>query len=267
MAMKPKRWRDVLTIHKATDTLPMLDGDALAALAADIAANGLRVKAVWFRDFDKRGKPTLLDGRNRLDALALNGTSVILPDGTPDPQYLDEVVKDMTEGERYAFVASLNLHRRHLGIGQRKQLAALLLKGDPTRSNRSIGAETNLAGNTVGALREDMEGRAQIEHVETVKDSKGRKQPSHKPSIKVTGKSKPKLNDNVRKFTAPEPKAEPALDLAGLAPLTALHEFAETCDSITRSYLASLDAASRPLADVSIRRVRQWLADIDKGKP
>jgi ParB-like chromosome segregation protein Spo0J len=53
-----------LAVHPDADIYPMLSGDELAGLAADIKRNGLRFPII----LDQEGK-TLIDGRNRLKVL------------------------------------------------------------------------------------------------------------------------------------------------------------------------------------------------------
>lgn len=79
--------------HPAADLFPLLPEPELAALAADIEANGLRLPIVTHK-----GK--VLDGRNRLIACARVGQDV------RTQEYHDE---DCT-----AFVLSVNVKRRHL---------------------------------------------------------------------------------------------------------------------------------------------------------
>ena len=69
--IKPFNWRDHLKVHPAAELFPLMsetDPKALQELAKDIKKNGLRQEIVFD---DKDG--SLLDGRNRLDTLALLG--------------------------------------------------------------------------------------------------------------------------------------------------------------------------------------------------
>jgi ParB-like chromosome segregation protein Spo0J len=56
-------------VHPAAERLPLLDDEALAALADDIDEHGLN-EPVWLYDDPVRGT-VLLDGRNRARACAL----------------------------------------------------------------------------------------------------------------------------------------------------------------------------------------------------
>ena len=97
--------------HPAADIFPMLDEDALADLAEDIALNGLREPLWLYRD-PNLGE-VLLDGRNRLAACELIGFE-------PATRYFEG-------DDPLGFVLSQNLHRRHLSVGERAGIAERLL--------------------------------------------------------------------------------------------------------------------------------------------
>jgi ParB-like chromosome segregation protein Spo0J len=89
--------------HRFANIFPMMDDDAIDALARDITKNGLREKIVKYED-------QVLDGRCRERACRLAGVA---------PRY-----KDYTGNDPLAFVVSRNLHRRHLNDSQRALAAA-----------------------------------------------------------------------------------------------------------------------------------------------
>ena len=64
-------WRDKFLVHPFADKFPLMADDELAALGADIVANGLKHPIVFW-DTNK-GTPEfqrfLIDGRNRLEAM------------------------------------------------------------------------------------------------------------------------------------------------------------------------------------------------------
>lgn len=103
-------WNDILRhydeitgIHPAADLFPMVEGDELAELCADIKERGLQQPIVIWRD------GTVLDGRNRLVACYRTN---------------QEVVLEKYEGDDpVQFSLSANLHRRHLNPGQRAVVA------------------------------------------------------------------------------------------------------------------------------------------------
>ena len=80
----------------------------------------------------------------------------------------------------FAYVLSANVHRRHLSAEQKRDLIAKVLKAQPTKSNRTIAKQTKVDDKTVGKVRRELEGRAEIPHVDVVEDTKGRKQPAKK---------------------------------------------------------------------------------------
>ena len=84
--------------HPYADILPLLEGEAFAALVADIKANGLMEPITVYQDM-------VLDGRIAFGPARRpeNGTEFLEFDGD-DP---------------LAFVLSLNFHRRHLNESQR----------------------------------------------------------------------------------------------------------------------------------------------------
>ena len=99
----PRRpWREVFKVHPAADLFPLMSADELRELADDIEENGLQSPVVMYVDGDDQ--EWVLDGRNRLDAMALVGVDVCQIDHVhqrhvPDP---------------FAYVVSANIHRRHL---------------------------------------------------------------------------------------------------------------------------------------------------------
>jgi hypothetical protein len=129
----------------------------------------------------------LIDGRNRLDALAELG---IL--GLDEHGYLAYDISDNAdtiwgsligypvEGDPYAIAASYNLHRRHLNAEQKRDLIAKLLKAKPAASNLAVAKQVKADDKTVASVRTELEGRSEIPNVEKRKDSKGRQQPARR---------------------------------------------------------------------------------------
>lgn len=94
--------------HPAADLFPLMEGEDLKALAADIKAHGLHNPVVLFAE---GGKRLVLDGRNRLRACEMVGVS-------PATEFW------AGEGSPTEWVVSQNLHRRHLDASQRAMVAA-----------------------------------------------------------------------------------------------------------------------------------------------
>ena len=98
-----RHYDEITGIHPAADLFPMVEGDELRELCADIKERGLQQPIIVWRD------GTLLDGRNRL--LACYRTN-------------QEVVLETYDGDDpVQFSLSANLHRRHLNAGQRAVVA------------------------------------------------------------------------------------------------------------------------------------------------
>jgi hypothetical protein len=170
-----KGWRDVLKIHPACALFPPMGPDELRALGADIKQNGLQSPIIT-------QDGVIIDGRNRLDAMELVGMTVI-ENGTR--RLSDEVPWEILDDEvdPFAYVISANIHRRHLTTAQKGELIEALLKVRPERSDRATAKIAQVSDKTVGAVREKLEGRAEIPHVERRDDTIGRSQPAHKQPL------------------------------------------------------------------------------------
>ena len=95
--------------HPAADCFPLLTGTRYQDLVDDVRHNGLVMPVIVLGDY-------VLDGRNRLLAADEVGLSKVLVRELPE------------DTDAVAFVASLNIHRRHLTATQRSASAARLLK-------------------------------------------------------------------------------------------------------------------------------------------
>jgi ParB-like chromosome segregation protein Spo0J len=227
-------WRELIKVHPAANAFPMLSPDELDALTEDIKANGVQVPIITWFDRDER--EWLIDGRNRLDALAKAGyrfdrvsmkagevvsttqLKILLPergDQRITPHHYRECETGGTLGlpiaDPYTLAAMYNLHRRHLSVEDRKHIAAALLKANPERSNRSVAAEVKLDDKTVAHVRKGGEARSEIPHVETRSDSKGRAQPAEKPK-KSTKPSEAIVHKLARLLRHQIPRPQDALD-------------------------------------------------------
>ena len=192
-----KSWRDVLKVHPAADLFPMMSPDEIKSLGEDIQRNGQRVPIVlWAPTPDDHGRWQLLDGRNRLDAAELAGIEVVSirtdkggrVDVTAPHRHLygrdggrSAIDGTSLTADPYEYVLSANVHRRHLTGEQKRELIAKVLKAQPGSSNRRIGELARVDHKTVGSVRDELEGRGEIPHVELRQDSKGRQQPAQKP--------------------------------------------------------------------------------------
>lgn len=210
MTGKRKSWRDVLKVHPAAEMFPPMGEDELKALGEDIKKNGLRMPVALDAD-----KQSLLDGRNRLDAMELVGLRVL----NKDCSFLSD---DIGYGslrpklDPYDYVLSVNAHRRHLTVEQKREIIAKMLKARPEKSNRQIAASLKVSHHTVGNVRTKEEARGQIAHIDKHDDTKGRKQPASKGRKQPASKPAPEITlaPATGKLTTPSPsvpaKAEQA---------------------------------------------------------
>jgi hypothetical protein len=107
-----------LVIHPEAARFPMLSDDALASMADDIAANGLRHPVV----LDTAGR--VIDGRNRLAACELAGV---------EPAFVTE---ELSDDEAIAdYVLSVNVENRSLTNGQKAMYRADNLARQGKRKN------------------------------------------------------------------------------------------------------------------------------------
>jgi hypothetical protein len=203
-APAPFNWRAHLRIHPAADLFPLMSESELKEHAEDIKANGLCAPlGFWSKDGN-----SLLDGRNRLDALALLGLLYETEDhhlgikkwtvgkGWSDrPAGHLELAIDTqgySDGDPYAIALSLNVHRRHLTHKQKDELVAKLIKANPGKSNRQIAAQAKVRSHPhVGKIRTELEKAGDVETVSTSIDTKGRKQPAKHKGKATASKSEP----------------------------------------------------------------------------
>jgi hypothetical protein len=220
--MSDFNWRDHLPVHPAADLFPLMSESELKELAEDIKKNGLQHPVVIRSDPDydwRDHRYQLIDGRNRLDALALLGRlaphsktavsnaqasgpftvrdrhSALKIDMLGAGNWFD-YPKISDDAAAYRYVIAANVHRRHLNAEQKRDLITKLLKATPEQSNRTIAKQVKADDKTVGTVRRELEGRAEIPHVETRTDTKGRKQPSSKPERKPTERLPAKVKVN-----------------------------------------------------------------------
>lgn len=157
----PTGWRARLPIHPAAELFPLMSQAELVELASDIEKNGLKEKVKLIED--ENGDYCVLDGRNRLDALELNGADLF--DSYPDNAFFYR--KDL--GDPVAYVVSRNVRRRHMTADGKREVIAALLKLEPKRSNRQIAAMVHADhSRTVAPIRKELEDVADIPHVETL---------------------------------------------------------------------------------------------------
>jgi hypothetical protein len=202
---KPFNWRDHLKVHPAADLFPLMSGAELKELAGDIRRNGLQTAIVLWAASKDDPHWLLVDGRNRLDALALSGSLAIDDEG--------QLCRVMPDGELshisgighhhhppcdpYAHAVSLNIHRRHLTAEDKRDLIAKLLKASPEKSDRSIAKLAKTSPTTVGAVRSTVQSGQLEKRIGA--DGKARAQPAHREKIRRAEATKLKRAAEMRK--------------------------------------------------------------------
>jgi hypothetical protein len=258
-----KSWRDVLKVHPAAELFPLMSPDELKVLGEDIKKNGLTNPVKFWTDrLEAIAKATkgekitaeiianymfVLDGRNRLDAMEAVGMPVL------DLILLPHVT-GLCIDDPYHYVVSTNVHRRHLTAEQKREIIARVLKAKPEASDRQIAKGAKVDHKTVGAVREKLEARGEIPHVETVTDTKGRKQSSKRRHFHDSTESVAVLAECVT-GTLPTPaKAPPSSEPKRKGP-----------NPILRAWWAATDEERRGFVETvgnDIERVRMELQRI-----
>ncbi len=179
-------WRDVLQVHPAAALFPLFGIRELGELADDIAEHGLAERIVYT---GTPGAYIVLDGRNRLDALAGCLDRAIVDDhGHPLPEYFEyrEHIPDVT-----AWIISKNIRRRHLDPKQKRELIAKVLSLTPEKSNRAVAKTIGVDHKTVAAVRANAERTGEIPQLKKTTGTDGKSRPAKKktalkPSAKIT---------------------------------------------------------------------------------
>jgi hypothetical protein len=180
-------WRDVLPIHPAAVLFPMMSPDELRELGEDIKKHKLHEPiTLWFSDPDgNNNKPELLDGRNRLDAMEADGISVVRDDWKGGGIHqLNVAWKGVyPPADPYAYVISANIIRRHITTtAQRIKLVEDVIKLNPLMSSRRAAKLAGVSPTTGTKARKRLEAKGDVSTVDTSIDTKGRRQPAHKPA-------------------------------------------------------------------------------------
>ncbi len=179
MTTTSKPWREILDVHPAADLLPLMGEAELRELADDIKAQGHLIDPVTVMVGGPE-KKVLLDGRNRLDALALLGWDIVDEHGELRGNLYNLLIDlpgataHWAVHDPYRYVLSANVRRRHLTAEQKREVVTKLLKGDPTKSNRQIAKLVQVDHKTVAAVRAKAEAGGEIPHVTTTVGGDGK---------------------------------------------------------------------------------------------
>lgn len=133
--------------HAYAEVFPMMSDAEIAALAADIKANGLRDPIITLAD-------SILDGRNRFAACQIAGV---------EPKF--EHYSFTKNQDPLAFVVSRNLHRRHLDASQRAMIAAKMAR---LPAHRPAGNASKEAVTQASAARLLNVSRPSVQRARTV---------------------------------------------------------------------------------------------------
>ena len=162
---------------------------SLCELANDILANGLRTSIVIWSDPDDK-RELLIDGRNRLDALAIARLLSVDDEGRLcTPRWSDDQqcwistperikCQYVSGGDPYAIALSFNLHRRHLTSAQKRDLISKVLKARPEVSNTTVAKQTMADDKTVAKVRRKLEATSEIPRLEKTTGRDGRSRPA-----------------------------------------------------------------------------------------
>ena len=162
----------------------LMDPDELGrAPREDIKKNGLSSPATLQPDED--GNPVLLDGRNRLDALALLGEEITLDNSDIFDTIPTWHRSLCLQGHQQEHPSPPSKGR---GAGRPNREAA---KADPTKSNRQIAKMAKASHPHVAKVRDGAQKAAYVETVSTSIDTKGRKQPVKRKAAKRKAPPKP----------------------------------------------------------------------------
>jgi DNA-binding Lrp family transcriptional regulator len=201
--LTPERsWRDRLPIHPAANMPRPMNDRELERLGGDIRRRGLQSKIVLTRakQPDDTSKVFVLDGRSRLDAIeGYVGFELFDSNGEPKEEYFRYV--DVPDGNYRAYVATANLHRRHLDRGEQRELAKKILAAEPEKSDRQIGRIVGLSQPTVSNIRKQAEKSGDVKRAFHVMDSNRRKQPRKRKAKPSRAKS-----ETIKTETAPPGK-------------------------------------------------------------
>jgi hypothetical protein len=289
-------WRDSIRIHPAADLFPLLDEIDLCKLGEDIKRNGLTSPiAIMIEQkhgvFPSDRKPVLIDGRNRLDAMEIVGLRVtlersatgawkLLAHESLDGKLVGVALTRMhilatvveIKSDPVEYVASANIHRRHLMAETKRELIAKLLKEKPERSDRATAELVKVDGKTVAAVRRQEEELRSIPQLtkRTGKDGKARQQPATKPNVcavKVDGGAD-RIKQIVRGFCAPLHELHGGLanlnaDSAAVESLLAR----EARDSVFRERVADVvDGLTHILTKIDATKLEKQRADKAKAE-
>jgi hypothetical protein len=246
-------WRDHLPVHPAAELFPLMSEAELRELADDIKQNGLRA-SVAIRSEDG----SLIDGRNRLDALALAGLLSVDDKGRlwikcwNGTTWFDdrrELKACIISGDPYAYALSVNAHRRHLTAEQKRELIAKVLKAKPDQSNNQVAKQVKADDKTVAAVRRGLESTSEFPKLEKTvgadgKARKQRKEPKESGSPMVNRSSRSMVSATPRSGRLPRQRPKTALPKAVRQQCRPRHKTRRTIGALSLKWIAGKPRSS-----------------------
>ena len=236
-----RHYDEISGIHPAADLFPMVEGDELRELCADIKDRGLQWPIVVWRD------GTLLDGRNRLVACYRTN---------------QEVVLETYEGDDpVQFSLSANLHRRHLNPGQRAVVALKvreLLQPAAKERQREAGEQYGKGAKVSADLREAIKAPGPVLIEQSAKQAASEQRKTTTQAAKAVGAS-PRAVEQAARVAKVAPDLLPQVQ-AGTMALDKAHREAQ--------HRERQIAASRPAPEAPKLDEKQTITLLDhKGNP
>jgi hypothetical protein len=265
-------WRTHLPVHPAAELFPLMkdmDPAGFKGLVEDIRVHGLIEPIVGW--VSNEGV-SVLDGRNRLDALAQLGLLCEMPDHHvgikkwTGKQWSDRPgaridghdgafwnIYDREGLDPYDIVLSFNIHRRHLTAELKRELIAKVLKAKPEASNVSIAKQVKVDDKTVASVRRDLESNSEIPNKPRVeangRKARGRK-PGTKPAVSAVPTTPMPVGTDISTDVAPSTTTTPG-DLT-------VEELAAALEKVgAKKLIAALDLVPEVKAAVVKYAVRQ----------
>jgi ParB-like chromosome segregation protein Spo0J len=84
------------------------------------------------------------------------------------------ILKDLTDEQKRHLAVSLNVHRRHLTVDQKKEIARRLLKENPRLSARYLGRLVGVAHRTAQDVKTAMIAGGEIPHLDEIEGQDGK---------------------------------------------------------------------------------------------
>jgi hypothetical protein len=168
--VKKHSWRKVLPVHPAADVFDPMGKDELRTLAEDIRKRGVKVPVVlWAEDHTKPVQ--LLDGRNRLDAMELEGFYPVKADGTRSDGL--QCIKWQTVFGQHQGLTDTGTAE------QRRDVLVKLVAAQPEKSDRAIAVEAGVHHSAISRARKAGGATGAVAPVQkrVGKDGKACKQP------------------------------------------------------------------------------------------